>query len=213
MKHKKDIAIAVALIAAALFASMGLGDTKTSGLDAPETMRPVILTATPAIRATVPNITVEPTEAPEPTPSPTQTPKPPYGEVEVTMLAKVVWAEARGVPTTAEKAAVIWCVLNRVDADGYGDSIAEVITARNQFAYREASPATDELTELARDVLDRWWREHNGEADVGRVLPAEYTFFCGDGKHNHFRTEYEDTGVYWDWSLPSPYGEEEPHGS
>ena len=39
---------------------------------------------------------------------------------------------------------------------------------------------------------------------LGRVLPPEYLFFGGDGKHNTFRTEW-DGGEYWDWSWPSPY--------
>jgi len=208
MKHKNDILIAVALIAAALFAAMGIGSTKTEGQE-PE--RPVVLiSATPTTATQSPTPTEPPstpTPTPEPTeePTPTPTPEPPYGENKVTMLAKVVWAEARGVPSTAEKAAVIWCVLNRVDADGYGDTIVEVVTAKYQFAYRETSPATEEHMTLAADVLDRWWREKNGEADVGRVLPAGYTFFCGDGARNHFREQYKHTGIYWDWSLPSPY--------
>ena len=41
---------------------------------------------------------------------------------------------------------------------------------------------------------------------LGRVLPREYLFFTGDGKHNHFRTEW-DGGQVWDWSLQSPYEE------
>lgn len=46
--------------------------------------------------------------------------------------------------------------------------------------------------------------EKNGETDVGRVLPKEYTFFIGDGFENHFTDEWKSTD-YWDWSLPSPY--------
>lgn len=41
--------------------------------------------------------------------------------------------------------------------------------------------------------------------DVGRVLPADYLFFEGDGRHNHFRKDYIKTGEIWGWSLPSPY--------
>ena len=63
-----------------------------------------------------------------------------------------------------------------------------------------------ELEELALDVIERWLDEKDGEAEVGRVLPREYLFFTGDGKHNHFRTEW-DGGQVWDWSLQSPYEE------
>ncbi|MEG2679615.1 MAG: cell wall hydrolase, partial [Oscillospiraceae bacterium] len=120
--------------------------------------------------------------------------QPIYTEADVTMLAKLIWAEARGVETTAEKAAVVWCVLNRVDGSEWEDTIAEVVTQRNQFAYYESSPETEELTALARDVLDRWQREKEGDPAAGRTLPASYTFFTGDGERNHFREEYLDTG-------------------
>ena len=63
-----------------------------------------------------------------------------------------------------------------------------------------------ELEELALDVIERWLDEKDGETEVGRVLPREYLFFTGDGKHNHFRTEW-DGGQVWDWSLQSPYEE------
>lgn len=59
---------------------------------------------------------------------------------------------------------------------------------------------------LALDVIERWLDEKDGETEVGRVLPREYLFFTGDGKHNHFRKEW-DGGQVWDWSLQSPYEE------
>ena len=97
--------------------------------------------------------------------TPEQAAAPPYTEETVTMCAKVVWAEARGIQSKAEQAAVIWCILNRYDAGIYGSSIEEVITAPHQFAYSEESPATAELIELADDVLQRWWAEKTGETN------------------------------------------------
>lgn len=123
-------------------------------------------------------------------------------EKDVQMCAKLVWGEARGC-TETEQSAVIWCVLNRVDA-GYG-GIAEVITARGQFyGYRASNPVTDELYELAEDVLTRYYLEKSGVSGAGRTLPKDYLWFTGDGRHNYFRNEYRG-GTYWDWSLPSPY--------
>ena len=63
-----------------------------------------------------------------------------------------------------------------------------------------------EFVMTALDVIERWLDEKDGETEVGRVLPREYLFFTGDGKHNHFRTEW-DGGQVWDWSLQSPYEE------
>lgn len=132
-------------------------------------------------------------------------PETPWTYQEIEMLAKTIWAEARGVKSTAQQAAVVWCVLNRVDAGGYGETIAEVVSAPYQFAYDPASPVTGEFLILAEDVLLRWGAEKAGEEDVGRTLPADYLFFEGDGAENHFRKEYEKTGETWDWSLPDPY--------
>ena len=123
-------------------------------------------------------------------------------------LAKTVYGEARGCSTT-QQAAVIWCVLNRVDMDDrYSpEEVIKVITKKNQFhGYIPSNPVTDEYYDLAIDVLSRWLREKNGETEVGRVLPKDYLYFGGDGKVNRFRTEY-DGGTRWDWSLPSPYEE------
>lgn len=122
---------------------------------------------------------------------------------DATMLAKLIWGEARGVGMT-EQAAVVWCVLNRYDA-GYATTIQGVITAKGQFTgYRSSNPVWTEHYELAMDVLFRWEREKKGYEDVGRVLPSNYFYFRGNGLGNVFRTTYKN-GVIWDWSLPSPY--------
>lgn len=122
---------------------------------------------------------------------------------DVEMAAKLVWGEARGIKSDAEKAAVIWCVINRVNA-GYGD-FQSVITAPYQFTgYRRSNPVTDELYSLSLDVLQRWEMEKRGFEDVGRTLPENYLFFNGSGGRNWFRPTYRG-GPYWDWSLPDPY--------
>jgi len=126
---------------------------------------------------------------------------------DIDILAQLVWAEARGVDSKAEQAAVIWCALNRVDDERWPDTIAEVVTQPGQFAYSKHDPVTTELRELAKDVVSRWIDEKLGAAEVGRVLPREYVFFAGRHGHNRFRTAYEGNGEYWDWSLPNPYEE------
>ena len=135
-----------------------------------------------------------------------------YTDEDAVALAKTLWGEARGVKDngivsgTAQKAAVAWCVLNRYDA-GYADSIYGVITAEDQFhGYSASYPVEDDLLELAYDVLDRWNAEQHGETDVGRVLPAEYLWFGGDGTVNRFRDAWKG-GNKWDWSLADPYAE------
>lgn len=161
------------------------------------------------------------------TPIPTLTPEPkvevvvhevipeePQYEIEIVereavALARMAFGEARGC-SKMEIAATMWTVLNRVDASGFGmgNSVERVISFPKQFhGYSQKHPVTDELYDLAVDVLTRWQMEKQGASaeEVGRVLPKEYLYFHGDGKHNYFRTTYKNTGHYWDWSLPDPY--------
>lgn len=131
-------------------------------------------------------------------------------EEDVKILGNVLYGEARGLSDT-EQSAVIWCILNRVDA-GYG-SIKEVVTAKHQFCGYNANrtyktdAAKDLLKhceELSRDVLIRYYQEQDGVEEVGRTLPSDYLYFLGDGKHNNFTQKWKGTNI-WDWSLESPY--------
>lgn len=121
---------------------------------------------------------------------------------EIELIARTIWGEAEVVDSTAERAAVAWCILNRVDDSG--NSIESVILAPYQFYCREDGNVPAWAVELAEDVVGRWEREHAGEKSVGRTLPADYLYFIGDGWHNHFSIEWRSTD-YWDWSLPDPY--------
>ena len=187
---EKAITLICCVLCVAIFATVGLEPNSAGGAELEETPAP-LLSITP---------TPEPMSSPEAAALPWT-----YEEVE--MLAKTIWAEARGVPSTARQAAVAWCALNRLDAGTFGDTLAEVLSKPYQFAYDPASPVTDEFLNLADDVLHRGYLEKNGVEDVGRTLPEDYLFFEGDGLENHFRKEYEKTGDTWDWSLPDPYGE------
>ncbi len=130
-----------------------------------------------------------------------------HDKKEVEMLAKTVWGEARGAAKT-ERAAVVWCVLNRVDDDRFPDNITDVITQENQFSgYSENHPVDSEIVELMNDVMTRWVFEKTSIGDVGRVLPKEYCWFKGVNGENIFRDAYNGNYNTWDWSLESPYKE------
>jgi hypothetical protein len=127
-------------------------------------------------------------------------------EADAELLAKMMWGEARGVESDTEKAACAWAALNRVDSPGYPDTVGGVVKAKGQFlGYSESNPADSGLLALALDVLARWRaeKERPGEPS-GRVLPAGYLWFAGDGERNWFRDRYKG-GERWDWALPSPY--------
>ena len=129
----------------------------------------------------------------------------PWDENDVRLIAKTLYGETRSdeIPT-GQKAAVAWCILNRVDA-GWG-TIEDVVTAESQFTgYKASNPVWDSLRELTLDVLHRWAEEHDGAENVGRTLPAEYLYFTGDGDRNNFTKEWKSGEPKWDWSLESPY--------
>lgn len=151
-----------------------------------------VIESSPPLTAEAEPVTVE---------TPDLAPSEPDTDV-IEALAKTVYGEA-GICSTVEQAAVVWCVLNRVDA-GMGD-IMEVVTAPNQFeGYRATNPVEPEIAALVVDVLTRWQIEQTCIGSVGRVLPSDYLWFTGDGEHNYFRNDYNGS-AYWDWSLPNPY--------
>ena len=79
------------------------------------------------------------------------------------------------------------------------------IEAPYQFSgYEPEYPVKEEFALLAADVLTRYRAERDGEENVGRVLPAEYCFFTGDGRRNHFTAEWKSTDCFG-WTLESPY--------
>lgn len=124
---------------------------------------------------------------------------------QVELIAKTVYGEALVTQSDMEMAAVAWCILNRVDSPKYPDTIEEVVTQRRQFhGYSEEHPVIPRVEKLVRDVLDRWYAEKNGDTDCGRVLPKDYIYFEGNGRHNHYSTEWLSNEFY-DWSLPNPY--------
>lgn len=118
-------------------------------------------------------------------------------------LAKTIYGEANTLDRT-QQAAVVWCVLNRVDA-GWG-TVIECVTAPEQFrGYMRTNPVTKDQLFLSLDVLARWQAEQHGLEDVGRVLPREYLYFSENKGVNEFRVSYYDYRYCWDWSLESPY--------
>ena len=121
-------------------------------------------------------------------------------------LAKMVWGEARGC-SRKEQAACVWVVLNRVEDPRWPGGILGVLTQKGQFAgYDPANPVEPEIRALVDDVIARWGMEAQCIGSVGRVIPDDYFYWQGDGKHNIFRREYRDTAT-WSWEMEDPYVE------
>ncbi|MBQ2638787.1 cell wall hydrolase [Candidatus Saccharibacteria bacterium] len=129
-----------------------------------------------------------------------------YTEQDVIEVAKLLTKEGGGIPSDTEQSGVPWIVLNRVKSPSFPNTIHGVITQSNQFeGWHEETVPYDHCIEIARDVLERWNREMNGEINVGRTLPEEYLYFTGDGVHNYFTIVQFGTPYVWGSKLPSPY--------
>ena len=136
---------------------------------------------------------------------------------DIVLLSKTLYGEARGVPSKTHQAAVVWCILNRVDSNEFPNTIEEVVKQPYQFAgYSEEHPDEYELHQLVVDVVLRWHHEKCGETNVGRILPSDYLYFRGDRSENYFSNDWsylsEIPREYlsiakglWEWALPSPY--------
>lgn len=133
-----------------------------------------------------------------------------YTKSDATVIAKIMYGEARGIKSKTEIACIAWCILNRVDA-GMGKNIQAVALAANQFYYKAGAPTVSDhgydLVALATDVLDRWSQEKAGQTNVGRVLPKQYKWYAGDGSHNWFYPSWPcKRAQRWNFkSAQSPY--------
>lgn len=126
----------------------------------------------------------------QPVPVPDYTPS----EADVTALSRMAYGEARGL-ADYEIAACMWCVMNRLDHGGYGDTVTDVVSAPGQFAgYSESNPVDEHIAAIARDVLTRHHAEQQGET-VPREIGRAYLWFSGNGVHNYFRAEYDGIGI------------------
>lgn len=207
--HRRPVAVAamVALVVVGMVALSG-ADGDAAGQKAAEPQEQAQIdrmvseaVTQPVVARTLEYITETPVQEETPV---EEKPELPYTEDEVIAIAKTVYGEALITHSDEEMSAVVWCILNRVDSERYGDTISEVLTKDQFHGFKNGNPVDEHIEWLVRDVLDRWVAEQNGQENVGRTLPAEYLFFCGDGWHNYFRTEWEG-GTQWDWSLPNPY--------
>lgn len=132
-----------------------------------------------------------------------------YSEEDIVNMAKMCYGESMNLPilstaygnrsATYQSVEAMYAVLNRVDA-GYG-SISTCIKAKRQFVgYKSSNPVTDELYDLAKLVIEDW---STGEEKY-RVLPSEFLYFYGDGRHNHFKTK-PGGGTEYNHSIPDPF--------
>lgn len=110
------------------------------------------------------------------------------------LAGRAIWGEAGGIQDEAQRAAVVWCACNRADA--WDMEIGDVLTVDQFHGLAIRGEVPPQHVELARDVLARWTLEAEDWVDGGRVLPSKFLYFEGDGRVNHYSTEYGG-GEYW----------------
>lgn len=137
-----------------------------------------------------------------------------YTEQDVIAFAQGAYGEGWVTQSDTEMSQIMWSFCNRYDSgdpfyrncDSLYDIVAQYYGTDSQqyHGYDPNNPIEERLVNLARDVLDRWSAEKQGVTDVGRTLPAEYLYFWGDGRHNHFTNEWRG-GIEYDGHLGTPY--------
>ena len=143
---------------------------------------------------TAPAVSAEETAEPEQPEAPEPSEAPVYYEMyftedDVAEVAKMLWGEARGC-TRDNQIKCAWVVCNRVDDERFPDTIQGVLSQPSQFhGYSESFPVTDELYDVAFDVLTRWSYEKQG-IPVRRELASSFLWFTGNGVENIFREVY-----------------------
>jgi hypothetical protein len=112
--------------------------------------------------------------------------KPEVTDAEIDMLAKTVWGEG-GALSAEEQALIVWCVFNRVDCEVFPDTIAAVITAKNQFhGYRAGFPVKTEIRALVVDEIAKWRAGKAPPVHEVYAPQGDYLYFSGRGGHNWF---------------------------
>ncbi|MEG1563833.1 MAG: cell wall hydrolase [Bacteroides sp.] len=85
-----------------------------------------------------------------------------------------------------DKRLVCEVILNRVSADGFGDTVFDVLTAPHQFDgyWTQSRSASENDYEVATKALEDWYKN-----DCEAL--SEYLFFeAGDNRENEFRKEF-----------------------
>lgn len=115
------------------------------------------------------------------------------------LAGRLIWGEGGGVQNDANRYATLWTAINR--ADVWGGTLEERITEAHAF-HGLAIPGTvpEQHINEAREIIALWQLEKDDwiiPDTFPAGLPVRFLYFEGDGRVNHFSTEYGG-GEYWD---------------
>lgn len=109
----------------------------------------------------------------------------PFLEEEITAITKTLAGECFDDKIN-DKRLVVEVILNRVSNGGFGESVLDVVSAKNQFEgyWKQSRPISDSDIQIAEDTLREWYNN-----DCKKL--SEYLFFCaGPNRENSFRVDY-----------------------
>lgn len=112
---------------------------------------------------------------------------------EAEYIAKVIYGTARN-HSDADKKAVVWCVLNRVEHYGHPNTVAEVCEQPKQWmGYSSDNPVLEENYELALAELKIWYTGGH------RPMSNEYIYLSWSSKEILLRDSFEENKNtnYW----------------
>lgn len=114
-------------------------------------------------------------------------------ELEAEYIAKVIYGTARD-HADADKRAVIWCILNRVEHHSHPNSVIEVCEQPKQWmGYSSENPILTDIYDLALAELKIWY--NNGH----RPMSNEYVYLSWSSKEIILRNTFEENKNtrYW----------------
>ena len=114
-------------------------------------------------------------------------------ELEAEYIAKVIYGTARN-HTDADKRAVVWCILNRVEHYAHPNTVAEVCEQPKQWmGYSSENPVLADIYDLALAELKIW------HSDGHRPIGNEYIYLSWSSKEILLRDSFEETKntKYW----------------
>ena len=107
-----------------------------------------------------------------------------YTPEEIVLIATVAQSEA-GNQTELGRRLVIDCILNRVETDGFPDTVSGVILQRGQFTSRRLSPPPEMITWTAEEIYFRtnskvlWFRTKQYSQYGAPIVQEGAHFFSG----------------------------------
>jgi len=105
-----------------------------------------------------------------------------FTEEDVIACAKMLWGEARGCDVD-DMENCVRTVCNRADDSRYPSSISDCVTQPYQYSgYSSSNPVSDELYNVAYEILSDWAAMKDGED----VEWYDYNSFYGNGDYNTF---------------------------